>query len=220
MGDSERNEMDFAWRSRTTTTSPTPPQLFLRSVLAAAALFASTPAHGYTQADSDAAAKWITEDLKFPMLNAFTRMTPKLVRVVMENYMNIVKPDTFEYLSASDVETIFTAVSAANNCELCLSFHAMALGGTGMDAADVDAISAGGLPADESAKKLVVAAKYALAHKGIILPREKLHLAELGFDEEMVRRRGLSFVVVTFDSVLTRRFALYRWLRSSMSSAR
>ncbi|GMH82720.1 hypothetical protein TrST_g3592 [Triparma strigata] len=160
--------------------------LFLRSVLAAAALFASTPAHAYTQADSDAAAKWITEDLKFPMLNAFTRMTPKLVRVVMENYMNVVKPDTFEYLSASDVETIFTAVSAANNCELCLSFHAMALGGTGMDAADVDAISAGGLPADESAKKLVVAAKYALAHKGIILPREKLHLAELGFDEEMM----------------------------------
>ena len=43
---------------------------------------------------------------------------------------------------------IYAVVSAQNNCEMCLSFHAAALGGDdmAMTQADVDEILAGGLP--------------------------------------------------------------------------
>merc|ERR1711998_650965 len=49
---------------------------------------------------------------------------------------------------------------------------------------DVAAIVAGGLPTNNHLKGLVIAAKYALAHKGILLQREKQHLASLGFGDE------------------------------------
>merc|ERR1711918_256511 len=79
---------------------------------------------------------------------------------------------------------IYAAASAANNCELCLSFHAMTLLKENASEEDVAAIVAGGLPRDEHLNGLVIAAKYALAHKGILLQREKQHLASLGFGNE------------------------------------
>merc|ERR1711959_245848 len=85
--------------------------------------------------------------------------------------------------NAHDLEGIYAATSAANNCEMCLSFHAMVLQKD--DAvADIDEIVAGGLPKDANTRALVLATKYALAHKGIILPREKKHLASFGFNSE------------------------------------
>ena len=68
---------------------------------------------------------------------------------------------------------------------ICLSFHAMTLmGAEHIDEPTVEAIVAGGIPEDEDMKALVTAAKYAMAHKGIFLPRDKTHLAT------MVRREA------------------------------
>ena len=99
----------------------------------------------------------------------------------MGNYLNLLAPETFETLTPTDVEVIWTAVSAANNCELCLSFHGMSLGQAGKDDDDVKAIIAGGIPKDTVDAALVIGAKYSLAHKGPLLPREKAHLETLGF---------------------------------------
>ena len=54
--------------------------------------------------------------------------------------------------------------------------------GAEKDAKEVEAIVAGGVPEDEKMAGLVVAAKYAMAHKGIFLEREKKHLAMLGIE--------------------------------------
>ena len=56
----------------------------------------------------------------------------------------------------------------------------------------------------ERLRPQVMAAKYALAHKGILLEREKLHLASMGFSAEelvevtpvsirMAKQRGLKY---------------------------
>ena len=79
-------------------------------------------------------------------------------------------------MSALEKETIFAAVSAANSCEYCLSFHSMGMSGAGAAQADVDAVINGGLPADKALAGVVTAAKFAVAHKGIFLPHEKAHL--------------------------------------------
>jgi AhpD family alkylhydroperoxidase len=151
----------------------------LFSIITAA--LAST-ASAYTAEEQAAAIKDIT-DKGFPPLAAFSMMTPKLLTVVMENYLNMMKPDTLEHLTPLDLETIFAAVSAANNCEICLSFHAMALAAAeGVDQSTVDLIAKGGVPAGTDLEPLVIAAKYAMAHKGIFLPREKAHLKTMGIE--------------------------------------
>ena len=45
-------------------------------------------------------------------------------------------------------------------------------------------MAAGGVPKDPKMARLVMAAKYVLAHKGILLEREKLHLSSMGFSAE------------------------------------
>lgn len=149
--------------------------------IAVAALAATASA--YTDADRDAAYKFV-EDAGFPLLEGFKHMTPKMLRTVLEAYGRVTSPDSFEYLDATDLEILYTAVSAANNCEMCLSFHALALKEK-LSEGDLKLMLAGGVPQDdERAYALAVAAKYALAHKGILLDREKKHLATLGFDSE------------------------------------
>jgi AhpD family alkylhydroperoxidase len=148
-----------------------------------AALCATAPvATAYTAEEQAAAIKTVT-DKGFPPLAAFSMMTPKLLTVVMENYLNLIKPDTLEHITPLDLEVIWTAVSSANNCEICLSFHAMVLGSTeGIEVDTVDLIAKGGVPAGTALEPLVIAAKYAMAHKGIFLEREKKHLAMLGIE--------------------------------------
>jgi AhpD family alkylhydroperoxidase len=147
------------------------------------ALFATTVAAS-TPEEKEAAIKSVT-DKGFPHLAAFDMMTPKLLTVVMENYLNTLKPDTLEFLTPLDLETIWTAVSSANNCEICLSFHAMTLmGAEHISEPEVETIVHGGVPDDENMSALVIAAKYAMAHKGIFLEREKAHLASLGIEGE------------------------------------
>lgn len=147
-------------------------------------------ASAWEQAEQDKVIAGLVE-AGFPPLKAFKRLTPKMLSLVMKNYGNALAPGAFEYLSPPDLEVIFAAVSASNNCEMCLSFHMMTLGnpesptGSNMHAKDIKLIAAGGIPVDdERAANLVTASKYALAHKGIYLEREQKHLATLGFDSE------------------------------------
>ena len=51
-----------------------------------------------------------------------------------------------EFLTPLDLEVIWTATSAANNCEICLSFHAGALLGAEKPADEVATMAAGGVP--------------------------------------------------------------------------
>merc|ERR1719453_3031280 len=117
-------------------------------------------------------------------------MTPKMLRTILAMYGTAMKPDAFEYLTPPDLEIIYAAVSAVNNCEMCLSFHMMQLGnpesptGSYMEKSDIATIAKGGIPSSKKEAAFVEAAKYALAHKGVLLDREKKHLATLGFDSE------------------------------------
>ena len=53
-----------------------------------------------------------------------------------------------------------------------------------MDTLDSLVDSRTGVPNDPKMARLVIAAKYALAHKGVLLEREKLHLSSMGFSAE------------------------------------
>ena len=76
-------------------------------------------------------------------------------------------------------------VSAANNCEMCLSFHAMGMGQT-LSPEDCKLIVDGGLPTqNERARTIAIAAKYAICHKGLLLEREAAHLESMGVSKEM-----------------------------------
>ena len=119
----------------------------------------------------------------FPRLKAFDMMTPKLLLTVLKTYTTAMAPGAFEHFDAEAIETVYAAVSSSNNCEMCLSFHAMALGASA-SAEDIAEIVAGGLPKDPKMRTLVIASKYALAHKGIYLERERKHLAVLGIEGE------------------------------------
>jgi AhpD family alkylhydroperoxidase len=110
-------------------------------------------------------------------------MTPKLLLTVLKTYTTAMAPGAFEHFDAEAIETVYAAVSSSNNCEMCLSFHAMALGASA-SAEDIAEIVAGGLPKDPKMRTLVIASKYALAHKGIYLERERKHLAMLGIEGE------------------------------------
>merc|ERR1719487_2426612 len=65
-----------------------------------------------------------------------------MLKTVMTNYLNLVSPDALEFLTPLDLEVIWTAT-----------------------------IAAGGVPNDPKMARLVIAAKYALAHKGVLLER-------------------------------------------------
>ena len=118
--------------------------MFARSLILALSLAA--PAVAYTKKDREDAIKWITEEKGFPHLAAFDKMTPKMLKTVMTNYLNLVSPDALEFLTPLDLEVIWTATSAANNCEICLSFHAGALLGAEKPAEEVATMAAGGVP--------------------------------------------------------------------------
>ena len=157
------------------------------ALVSTVALLLCATASAWEQKEQDAALQEISE-MGMPQLAAFRQMSPKMLLSITKNYLALMAPDAFEYVDAFDIEVIFAAVSAANNCEICASFHAMVLSNpeapSSLAAEDVAEILSGGLPADPKARSLVIATKYALAHKGVLLEREKAHLATLGFDSE------------------------------------
>ena len=79
---------------------------------------------------------------------------------------------------------MFLPVKAQTDGLRCLSFHAMGLGKhPELDKKDIDEILLGGLPKDPKDRALVIATKYAMAHKGVLLEREKKHLNMLGITD-------------------------------------
>jgi len=153
-------------------------------VLAASLFFVARSVFGYTAEEREAVLVEMIDGPGFPRLEAWNRMPPKMLKSIMTMYFTALGEDAFEYFDAKDIEIIFAAVSAVNNCELCLSFHGMVMTQHEADPEDIKEIVAGGLPKDPAMRKLVIASKYALAHKGIFLPREKLHLASMGIEGE------------------------------------
>ena len=140
------------------------------------------------------ALKYATETGGFPPLAAWSmpQFTPAAVKLFTDKE-KLVNSYPMTYITNPEKEIIYAVVSAANNCEMCLSFHAMMLAGAEKPAEDVREIVAGGAPKDAEMRKLVIAAKYAMAHKGILLPREKLHLASMGIEGE--KYKELNFIV-------------------------
>ena len=69
--------------------------MFSRALILALSLAA--PAAAYTKKDREDAIKWITEEKGFPHLAAFDKMTPKMLKTVMTNYLNLVSPDALEF---------------------------------------------------------------------------------------------------------------------------
>ena len=155
-------------------------------VLVASLFFVARSVFGYTAEEREAVLVEMVDGPGFPRLEAWNKMPPKMLKSVLSMYFTAMGEDAFEFFDAKDIEIIFAAASAVNNCELCLSFHSMAMAGNEADAEDIKEIVAGGLPKDPAMRKLVIASKYALAHKGIFLPREKLHLASMGIDGEQL----------------------------------
>ena len=155
-------------------------------VLTAGLCFVARSVFGYTEEEREAVLVEMIDGPGFPRLEAWNMMPPKMLKSVFSMYFTALGEDAFEYFDAKDIEIIFAAVSAVNNCELCLSFHSMVMTQHEADAEDVNEIVAGGLPKDPAMRKLVIASKYALAHKGIFLPREKLHLASMGIEGEQL----------------------------------
>jgi AhpD family alkylhydroperoxidase len=130
----------------------------------AAAFTASAAA--YTEAEREEVLVEIVDKGGFPRLEAWNKITPKMFKTMMTAYGATLAEGAFEYFDSKQIEVIYAAVSAVNNCELCLSFHAMKLGKYEKPSEDIKAIVAGGLPEDPEMRGLVVGAKYALAHKG------------------------------------------------------
>jgi hypothetical protein len=167
------------------------------------AMFTLVQALAYTQEDRDVANKSI-EEMGYPIIGAWSKMTPKQLVTMLTVYSStLMKEGAFEHFDAKDLEVLHTAVSATNNCEFCLSFLASMMLESSepptLSKEEVDEIMAGGLPKDTKMRTLVTGAKYALAHKGIILPREKLHLESMGiFGEKLTE---LIFAVGVMNAV-------------------
>ena len=124
----------------------------------------------------------------FPVFGAWEHMSPAMVSLFIKKEVAMRSP--LDFVTPTELQVIYTVVSAANNCELCLSFHSMALmKQESLSKDDLAVLVAGGLPTGEKLKdggrlrSMAIAAKYCIAHKGVLLPRERKHLAKLGFTD-------------------------------------
>ena len=124
----------------------------------------------------------------FPPLGVWKMMSPATVSVMVKK--EIAMRDTLDFVTPMELQVIYCVVSAANNCEMCLSFHSLGLKkGEAISDADLTVLRSGGIPETEflanghgRLKSIAFAAKYCIAHKGILLPRERKHLLKMGFD--------------------------------------
>jgi AhpD family alkylhydroperoxidase len=129
------------------------------------------------------------EELGYPILKVFDNFPPSMASKLMR-IMSVVTKEECDHLTPAEVTVISSVISAANGCEMWLSFHAAGLlGMEAMSQADLDILLAGGIPQTEKMngdhgrlKVIAIAAKAANAHKGIILASEIEHLKALGID--------------------------------------
>ena len=141
----------------------------------------------YKSEVKDSAIKEWT-DAGFPPLNAVVHdsWTPYLLRNFLKKEMAVIG-SPYAHVTPLQMEAIFCAVSAANSCELCLTFHAMGLEKHGASKEDINAIVHQGQPTSKDILGHVYCAKLALAHKGVFLEREKEYLLkEFGLGSEHV----------------------------------
>jgi|TARA_B100001142_G_scaffold287289_1_gene302763 AhpD family alkylhydroperoxidase len=141
----------------------------------------------YKSEVKDSAIKEWT-DAGFPPLNAVVHdsWTPNLLRNFLKKEMAVIG-SPYAHVTPLQMEAIFCAVSAANSCELCLTFHAMGLEKHGASKEDINAIVHQGQPTSKDILGHVYCAKLALAHKGVFLEREKEYLLkEFGLGSEHV----------------------------------
>ena len=132
------------------------------------------------------ALKYATETGGFPPLALWSmpQFTPAMVKLFTDKE-KLVNSYPMTYITNPEKEIIYAVVSAANNCEMCLSFHAMGMGQT-LSPEDCKLVVDGGLPSqNERARTIAIAAKYAICHKGLLLEREAAHLESMGVSKEM-----------------------------------
>ena len=77
-------------------------------------------------------------------MKIFNKMAPAHLVTLFSLYTKALGEGAFNYFTPQECEVIFAAISAVNNCEFCLSFHAMQMAQHGVSAADVQEISNGG----------------------------------------------------------------------------
>ena len=136
------------------------------------------------------ALKYATETGGFPPLALWSmpQFTPAMVKLFCDKE-KLLDSYPMTYITNPEKQIIYTVVSAANNCEMCLSFHAMGSGpamGGPLSQEDVKLIVDGGLPTqNERARTIAIATKYAICHKGLLLEREASHLESMGVTKEM-----------------------------------
>ena len=126
-------------------------------------------------ADKAAAIAYAVEN-GFPPLGLWNmpQFTPNLIRAFVDKE-KLVNGFAMQYLSPMDRQVIYCVISAANNCEMCLSFHAAGLlQSKYITPSDLTLMIHGGLPTDEQLRPIAVAAKYCHSHKGILLEREQI----------------------------------------------
>ena len=144
------------------------------------------PTQAPTEEQKADALKYATETGGFPPLALWSmpQFTPAMVKLFTDKE-KLVNSYPMTYITNPEKEIIYAVVSAANNCEMCLSFHAMGMGQT-LSPEDCKLIVDGGLPTqNERARTIAIAAKYAICHKGLLLEREALHLESMGVSKEM-----------------------------------
>ena len=131
------------------------------------------------------ALKYATDNGMPPLaLWSMPQFTPAMVKLFIDKE-GLVNGFPMTYITNPEKQIIFTVVSAANNCEMCLSFHAMGLAGT-CSPEDIKLMVDGGLPTqNERARTIAIATKFAITHKGLLLEREAKHLATMGVGPEM-----------------------------------
>ena len=83
-------------------------------------------------------------------------------------------------LSPAEQQAVILAVSSYNDCHYCTKAHAVAGQQAGLDADTVDAINAGGLPADERLRALVRATRRILGKRGWLSDGDEAEFADLG----------------------------------------
>lgn len=83
-------------------------------------------------------------------------------------------------LSPAEQQTVILAVSSYNDCHYCTKVHAVAGQQAGLSADTVQAINAGGLPADQRLRALVRATRRILGKGGWLSQADEAEFDDLG----------------------------------------
>lgn len=101
-------------------------------------------------------------------------------------------------LTPKEQQAVQLAVSTANKCEYCQAAHSMGGKMAGIDAADLEAIKSGGLPADARLKAVVSAARLVHEKQGWLDANDLSQLESQGISRaqlyEVIAIMGLKLI--------------------------